>query len=189
MTGRSGPDGRDRVVRALAVAALVFSLLPACASWFPPATPPTRTPENSAVWFRACPVDEATVSSIVGIPVRQITPDDETPWCQFNASRESGLLAVMLDDRPDKWPSLAAARRQYGEPNDLGCTQADAPALGADAFTSSCAGSDDYRFSTGKVLFTMDGAIKQVSLNGTRQRDPVELSGMAVAVAQRVVRR
>ena len=168
----------------------MFSSLPACASWFPPATPPTRTPENSAVLVpRLSGRRGDECSSIVGIPVRQITPDDETPWCQFNASRESGLLAVMLDDRPDKWPSLAAARRQYGEPNDLGCTQADAPALGADAFTSSCAGSDDYRFSTGKVLFTMDGAIKQVSLNGTRQRDPVELSGMAVAVAQRVVRR
>ena len=171
--------------RALRLAALapVVAALGGCFT-MPPAAPPAPTGR----WHAACPVDAATVSSIVGVPMRQTTPDSDTPWCQFMAADSDAVLVVNLDDRQSVWGrTLPEARRRNAESLDPTCAQSGAPALGPDAFTYTCTPGERYDFYTATALFEMNGAIKEVGINKSGRRpQPTNLSDLATAVARRV---
>ena len=175
----------DNTRRALRLAALtpVVATLGGCFT-----SPPAPPPAPPATWYAACPVDATTVSSIVGVTMQQTTPDDDTPWCQFMAADNGGVLVVNLDDRQSVWGrALPEARQANAEALDPTCSQAGAPALGPDAFTYACAPREDYDFYSATALFEMNGAIKEVNVSRSGRRpQPDNLSDLATAVAQRV---
>jgi hypothetical protein len=135
----------------------------------------------------SCPIDAATVSTIIGLPMRQDTPDTASPWCEFQAADNKYALAVFLDDRPSSWATLAEARRAHDQDSDRHCTQIGAAALGPDAFTSLCPAANDYHFVTASTWFTRNGAIRTATVNkDERRRRPTDLVPLATAVAQSV---
>jgi hypothetical protein len=167
----------------LAVLAAVVAALGGC---FTP--PPAAPPVPPSTWHAACPIDAATVSSIVGMPMQQTTPESDTPWCQFMAADNDAVLVVNLDDRQSVWGrTLPEARRTNAETLEPTCSQAEAPALGPDAFTYECAPGEKYNFYTATALFEMNGSIKEVGINKDYRRpQPTNLADLATAVAQRV---